>query len=84
MDNILNKKPGSAAEWCDLGSLYRREGKFGEAVNAFRKAAAIASEEAESGVISIEERDAICSRAEASVELIARITGFVNKDLMNP
>ena len=33
---------------------------------------------------SVEELQALKSKAEASIELILRIRGFVNKDLMNP
>ena len=36
------------------------------------------------GKYSITELQTLRSRAEASIELILRIRGFVNKDLMNP
>ena len=51
----------------------RREARFGEAINAFREAAAApdASED-------------LKRKCLASVELIQEINGFVNTDLMNP
>ena len=83
-----NNEPRSASEWYDLGCIYRKNGEFGEAVNAFRAAV----EEAESQMKLLADEDAdlleplvsVRKKAEASVGLILRITGFVNKDLMNP
>ncbi len=83
-----NNEPRSASEWYDLGCIYRKNGEFGEAVNAFRAAV----EEAESQMKLLGDEDAyllerlvsVREKAEASVGLILRITGFVNKDLMNP
>lgn len=51
----------------------RREARFGEAMNAFREAAAApdASEE-------------LRRKCLVSVELIQEINGFVNVDLLNP
>ena len=51
----------------------RREARFGEAINAFKEAAAApdASED-------------LKRKCLASVELIQEINGFVNPDLMNP
>ena len=51
----------------------RRDCRFGDAINVFREAAAApdATEE-------------IVRKAQASVELIQEINGFVNADLMNP
>ena len=51
----------------------RREARFGEAINAFREAAAApdASED-------------LKRKCLASVELIQEINSFVNADLMNP
>ena len=51
----------------------RREGKFGEAINAYRAAAALP-----------DCPEDIRKRALASVELMQEINGFVNTDLMNP
>lgn len=51
----------------------RRECRFGEAINAFQEAAA--AEDA---------TDQIRAKAQASVELIQEINGFVNVDLLNP
>ena len=51
----------------------RREGKFGEAINAYRAAAALP-----------DCPEDIKRRSLASVELIQEINGFVNTDLMNP
>jgi len=51
----------------------RRECSFGEAINAFREAAA-----------SADATEDIRRKCEASIELIQEINGFVNTDLMNP
>ena len=40
-----NNEPGSAAQWYDLGCIYRKRGEFGHAVNAFRTAAEVAGEQ---------------------------------------
>ena len=60
-------------ELYSLGDEYRKNKRFGEAINAFRAAAQApdASEE-------------IKRKSLASVELIQEINGFVNVDLMNP
>ena len=60
-------------ELFELGQELRRNRKFGEAINAFRAAAAAPD--------CIED---IKKRSLASVELIQEINGFVNTDLMNP
>lgn len=81
-----NNEPRSAAEWYDLGCLYRKKGEFGDAVNAFRKAVS----EAEAQIpllddaVLTEQLVSVRDKSEASIELVLRITGFVNKDLMNP
>lgn len=63
----------SADQWMKMAEDLRRECRFGEAINAFRQAAASpgASEQ-------------IKTKARVSVELIQEINGFVNVDLMNP
>ena len=63
----------SAEEWIRTAEELRRRCCFGEAINAFRTAAACpdATEE-------------IRMKARVCVELIQEINGFVNKDLMNP
>jgi uncharacterized protein HemY len=60
-------------ELYSLGVEYRKNKRFGEAINAFRAAAQApdASEE-------------IKRKSLASVELMQEINGFVNVDLMNP
>lgn len=63
----------NAAELFDLGQEYRKNRRFGEAINAFR--AAMASPDA---------TEELRARSLASVELIQEINGFVNVDLMNP
>ena len=63
----------SAEQWLELALDLRRECKFGEAIYAFRQAAA--SEDA---------TEEIKTKARVSVELIQEINGFVNVDLMNP
>ena len=60
-------------ELYSLGVEFRKNRRFGEAINAFRAAA--------------ESQDAtedIKRKSLASVELIQEINGFVNVDLMNP
>ena len=63
----------NAAEYFELGQELRRNKKFGEAINAFRAAAA-----------SPDCTEDITRRSLASVELMQEINGFVNTDLMNP
>ncbi|MEE0235740.1 MAG: hypothetical protein UD961_06240 [Bacteroidales bacterium] len=60
-------------ELYSLGVEYRKNKRFGDAINVFRAAAAApdASEE-------------IKRKSLASVELMQEINGFVNTDLMNP
>ena len=62
-----------ASELLEKAEQLRRDCRFGEAINAFREAAAApdATEE-------------IKKKSLASVELIQEINGFVNVDLMNP
>lgn len=81
-----NNKPRSAAQWYDLGCIYRKNGEFGKAVNAFRSAVEAAEAEiaALQGESSSEGLSMLKDKATASIELVLRITGFVNKDLMNP
>ena len=62
-----------AQELLEKAEQLRRDCRFGDAINAFREAAAApdATEE-------------IMKKSLASVELIQEINGFVNVDLMNP
>lgn len=60
-------------ELLEKAEQLRRENRFGEAINAFREAAA--SEDAS---------EELRRKCQASVELIQEINGFVNVDLMNP
>lgn len=62
-----------AARLLEKAEQLRREGRFGEAMNAFRMAAAVP------GVTEDIKRKSL-----ASVELIQEINDFVNADLMNP
>lgn len=74
------------------GVELRRAARFGEAINAFREAAAQADIlvdhiEKEMPDEILDMKSALLeirSRALASVELIQEINGFVNVDLMNP
>ena len=66
--------PGSASEWYDLGVSLMRQTRFGDAINAFNRAAELASCEL----------DDIKKKSLASIGVIREIIGFVNKDLMNP
>ena len=63
----------NAEKLLEKAEQLRREACFGEAINAFREAAAApdASEE-------------LKRKCLASVELIQEINGFVNVDLLNP
>ena len=63
----------SAQQWLEEAQSLRRECRFGEAINAFRQAAA-----------SADATEDIKIKARVSVELIQEINGFVNVDLMNP
>lgn len=63
----------SADKWMRTAEDLRRECRFGEAINAFRQAAA-----------SADATEDIKIKARVSVELIQEINGFVNVDLMNP
>ncbi len=63
----------SAVELLEKAERLRREGSFGEAINAFRDAAE-----------APDATDEIKRKSLASVELIQEINGFVNADLMNP
>lgn len=63
----------TAVELFEEAQEHRRNKRFGEAINAFRAAAAAPDADA-----------VLKSRALASVELIQEINGFVNTDLMNP
>lgn len=68
--------PGSASEWYDLGVSLMRETRFGDAINAFNRAAELASGELKNSDIK--------KKSLASIGVIREIIGFVNKDLMNP
>ena len=63
----------SARQWLEMAQQLRRECRFGEAINAFREAAA-----------ADDTTEDIKRMALVSVELIQEINGFVNVDLMNP
>ena len=60
-------------ELYSLGVEHRKNRRFGEAINAFRAAAA-----------SPDATEDIKRKSLASVELIQEINGCVNVDLMNP
>ncbi|MCM1176734.1 MAG: hypothetical protein NC115_06615 [Bacteroidales bacterium] len=98
-DDLNIQTPESAAQWYDLGVFYRQNARFGDAVNAFQKAADLALEEsrgtsvtgeAVNGTVPVDcpeiqpVPETLRSRALASIELIKEINGFVNVDLMNP
>ena len=53
-----------------------RQTRFGDAINAFSRAAELASGELKNSDIK--------KKSLASIEVIQEIIGFVNKDLMNP
>ena len=63
----------TAKELLDRAEELRRTARFGEALNAYRAAAAAPD--------ATEER---IKKSLASVELMQDINGFVNTDLMNP
>jgi hypothetical protein len=62
-----------AIEIMQTADSLRRACRFGEAMNAYRQAAA-----------ANDATDDIRRRALASIELIQEINGFVNVDLLNP
>jgi hypothetical protein len=62
-----------ALELLEKAEQLRRECRFGDAINAFREAAASATA-----------TEDIRKKCLASVELIQEINSFVNADLMNP
>lgn len=63
----------TAQDYYALGLFLRRNSQFGEAINAFRKAASM--EDADQELID---------KCQASIDLMQEINGFVNTDLMNP
>ena len=71
--NEANSSVNRSVQLLEQAEQLRRECRFGDAINAFREAAAApdATEE-------------IMKKSLASVELIQEINGFVNVDLMNP
>ena len=71
MGNITDIR--TALDLFEEAQEHMRNKRFGEAINAFRVAAAAPDVD-----------DILRSRALASVELIQEINGFVNTDLMNP
>ena len=71
MGNITDIR--TALDLFEEAQEHMRNKRFGEAINAFRAAAAAPDADA-----------VLRSRALASVELIQEINGFVNTDLMNP
>ena len=62
-----------AIEIIQTADSLRRACRFGDAINAYRQAAA-----------APDATEDIRRRALASVELIQEISGFVNVDLLNP
>ena len=70
MKDLSNMTP---EELYSLGVEYRKNKRFGDAINAFRAAAA-----------APDASDEIIKKSLASVELMQEINGFVNVDLMNP
>lgn len=96
----IETTPGSASEWYDLGVSLMRQTRFGDAINAFSRAARLASGELD--LLSAKDvpdpspslnpdsspratsLNDIKRKSLASIEVIQEIIGFVNKDLMNP
>lgn len=63
----------TAQELLEKAEGFRRECRFGDAINLFRAAAA-----------APDATEDVIKKSLASVELIQEINGFVNADLMNP
>lgn len=68
LSSFLELNPDSAQGWYLMGSIYRRQEVWGEAINAYNKAKLIEPD----------------GPAAAAVESIYDVLRFVNADLMNP
>ncbi|MFA6676758.1 MAG: tetratricopeptide repeat protein [Bacteroidales bacterium] len=68
LESYLEKNPNNSEAWYLLGTIYRRQESWGDAINAYNKAKLIDPE----------------GPAAAAIESINNILGFVNTDLMNP
>ncbi len=68
LDAFVKEYPDNAHAWFLMGGLYRRHQMWGDAINAYNRAKLIDPE----------------GPADAAIESIYDILGFVNKDLMNP
>ena len=62
-----------AEELIELAESLRRSASFGKSINVFRQA-----------IDAPDATEDIKRNAQASIELIQEINGFVNTDLMNP
>ncbi len=89
-DNILNGPDAAASPlhqvrfYYDSGVALRQQNRFGEAINAFHKAAELAAAELDANCDAADELLEIRKASLASIELIQEIVGFANTDLMNP
>ncbi|MGN1212069.1 MAG: hypothetical protein ACI4TM_10310 [Candidatus Cryptobacteroides sp.] len=71
----------------ETGVEHRRNSRFGDAINAYEEAAALAEKAAascSSDSVLREEYLIFARKSRMSVELIREINSFVNTDLMNP
>ncbi len=68
LENLLDIEPDNSRAWYFMGNLLRGEQRWGEAINAFNRAAEIDPD----------------SPATKAVESIYDILRFQNTDLMNP
>lgn len=66
--DFVKREPDNAQGWYLLGSLYRRQQLWGEAINHLNRAKLLDPD----------------GPADAAIESIYNIIRFVNKDLMNP
>ncbi|MGM9747678.1 MAG: hypothetical protein ACI3ZN_02675 [Candidatus Cryptobacteroides sp.] len=72
----------------EIGVEHRRNSRFGDAINAYEEAAALAEKAAAScsSDSAAERREYLdfAVKSRASADLIREINAFVNTDLMNP
>ncbi len=64
----MEQKVFTAEEWYEIGNGFRREGRFGDAINAYRKSAELNPD----------------GPAMTAIEILNDILDYRNTDLINP